>query len=126
MFDSKNANLIVWVLSAWLAMVETACGQEASGTEQAEPDSGRPLPRAVFIDLPQPVIDDQDPVFPALDRSTAASTNAPSEQQEQTLLEYRDLIERTENAGGAWSLIWSNSWRRSETCSRARVTILLR
>ena len=45
MFDSKNANLIVWVLSAWLALVETGCGQEASGTEQAEPDSGRPLPR---------------------------------------------------------------------------------
>ena len=80
MFDSKNANLIVWVLSAWLALVETVCGQDASSTEQAEPDSGRPLPRAVFIDLPQPIIDDQDPVFPALDRSTAASMHAPSDQ----------------------------------------------
>ena len=69
MFDSKNANLIVWVLSAWLALVETACGQEASGTEQAEPDSGRPLPRAVFIDLPQPIIDDQDPVWPSIPSS---------------------------------------------------------
>ncbi|MAJ54527.1 MAG: hypothetical protein CBC67_00780 [Gammaproteobacteria bacterium TMED107] len=110
MFNSKNANLIVWVLSIWLALVEIAGGQEASGTDQAdqvlqqaEPISGRILPRAVFIDLPQLIIHDQDPVFPAFDRSTAASINAPSEQQEQTLLEYRDLIERTETAGGAWS-----------------------
>lgn len=110
MFDSKKAKWIVWGLGAWLALVEAAVGQETSVTDQgdevlqqAEPVSGRTLPRAVYIDVPQPIIDDQDPVFPALDRVPAASANPLTDQQEQTLLEYRDLIERSETAGGAWS-----------------------
>ena len=110
MFDSKKAKWIFWGLGAWLALVEAAVGQETSVTDQAdevlqqaEPVSGRTLPRAVYIDVPQLIIDDQDPVFPALDRVPAASANPLTDQQEQTLLEYRDLIERTETAGGAWS-----------------------
>ena len=73
MFDSKKAKWIVCGLGAWLALVEAAAGQETSATyqadevlQQAEPVSGRTLPRAVYIDVPQPVIDDQDLFFPRL------------------------------------------------------------
>ena len=110
MFDLKKATLVVWASVACLPLIEAAAWQEQTGADpaedeilQPEPDPGRPLPRAVFIDVPQPLDDVKDPVFLALDRSSATSTNHQAAHQKQTLLEYRDLIARTETAGGAWS-----------------------
>ena len=110
MFDLKKAALIFLALVASLPLTEAASQQNQNGANPADggalqpkPNSERSLPRAVFIDVPQPLLSVKGLVPSALHRRTATSKSPETFEQKQTLLEYRDLIAQTETAGGAWS-----------------------
>ena len=96
-----SSTLRFMTASALGLMLLPAVAQEE---DAASDPSTSMLPRVVYIDVPVPLIDGVDPVFPPVPAMPVATDASPSQEQAESIRRYTEAIAGIEAQGGVWDI----------------------